>query len=45
MKDSLVFMTARYNLAVVSYDSESGEVVTRAFGNIKVGINYSFCIH
>ena len=32
-----MFLTARYNLAVISFDADSGEVVTRAHGNVKVG--------
>ncbi len=31
-----MFLTARYNLAVVSYDAKSGEVITRAHGCVKV---------
>ena len=31
-----MFMTARYHLAVVSYDQSSGDLVTRAYGDVKV---------
>ena len=30
-------MTARYHLAVVSYDAATGDLVTRAYGDMKVG--------
>ena len=36
-QDLLFFMTARYHLAVVSYDGSSGDLVTRAYGDMKVG--------
>lgn len=35
-QDLLMFMTARYHLAVVSYDRATGHLVTRAYGDIKV---------
>lgn len=35
-QDLLFFMTARYHLAVVSYNSTSGDLVTRAYGDVKV---------
>lgn len=36
-QDLLFFMTARYHLAVVSYDAATGDLVTRAYGDVKVG--------
>ena len=35
-QDLLFFMTARYHLAVVSYDASKGDLVTRAYGDVKV---------
>ena len=29
-------MTARYHVAVLSYDAETRDVVTRAYGDVKV---------
>ena len=37
-----MFLTARYHLAVVSYDQTTGELTTRAYGNIKVGYMYMY---
>ncbi|XP_064399977.1 DNA damage-binding protein 1-like isoform X3 [Halichondria panicea] len=34
-QDMLVLMTARYHLIVISYDKASGEIITRAHGDIK----------
>jgi DNA damage-binding protein 1 len=34
-QDLLFFMTARYHLAVVSYDASKGDLVTRAYGDVK----------
>ena len=34
-------MTARYHLAVVSYNSTSGDLVTRAYGDVKVQLYLS----
>lgn len=34
-KDLLFFMTAQYHLAVLSYDSSTGDLVTRAYGSVK----------
>lgn len=34
-QDLLFFMTARYHLAVVSYDAATGDLVTRAYGDVK----------
>ena len=35
-QDALVFMTAQYHLAVVSYDGNEGHLNTRACGDVKV---------
>ena len=32
----MVFTTAQYHLAVVSYDSSAGHLITRACGDVKV---------
>ena len=47
-QDLLIFMTARYHLAVVSYNKSTGELVTRAYGDIKVYRacgHIVFCVH
>ena len=31
-------MTAQYHLAVVTYDSTAGHLITRACGDVKVGV-------
>ena len=43
-QDFLVFMTARYHLAVVSYDSNTGDLVTRAYGDVKVSVCVCVCV-
>ena len=33
-------MTAQYHLAVVTYDSSAGHLITRACGDVKVSVCY-----
>ena len=35
-QDLLFLLTARYHVAVLSYDADCRDVVTRAYGNVKV---------
>ena len=37
-QDLLFLLTARYHVAVLSYDAESRDVVTRAYGDVKVSL-------
>ena len=37
-QDLLFLLTARYHVAVLSYDADSRDVVTRAYGNVKVSL-------
>ena len=34
----LFLLTARYHVAVLSYDTDSRDVVTRAYGDVKVSL-------
>ena len=43
-KDWLFAMTSRYHVAVLAYEQGTGDVLTKAYGNVKVGVEGRVCV-